>query len=463
MANDSRSLSFLNSASIGLGPFDDLKSPFAPQKKRFPLLSRSEKRLSFPERSWMGQARFHLGFTLIELLVVVAIIGVLVGTLLPAVQAGREAARRMSCSSHLKQLGIGVHNYHSAFRQMPIHGCGPTNEMSNSAGAAFGDDSPGGGGGYTRIELSYLVGLLPFVEQQGLWEEIRHPLVDAENRTWPAFGPRAAQPLYPPWVSEVPTYRCPSDPGFGVPSMGRTNFAACTGDGFYDAENGVTIWRFGRWQYETDRRQLIRARCGMRGAFVPRKSMKFRDITDGLSQTVLLGEIATDLGDRDIRTHASTNNGGTLAVANNPKRCADDDAPQINPLRPRFWDPNYVIAGAPVTRRGYRWAIFHQLQTQFNTILPPNAEVCLAGHTDTRGIVPPSSRHPGGCHALMVDGAVKFITDSIEAGDSRAPCVYCLALDAGANSVTPPGSASPYGLWGAMGTRASGEVIDVDF
>ncbi len=400
------------------------------------------------------------GFTLVELLVVIAIIGVLIGLLIPAVQAAREAARRMSCGNNLKQIGLGVHNYHSAHHQMPIHGVGPTNENINSA--AFGVADANDGSGYTRIELSYLVGLLPFVEQQALWVQISNPMVEADGDRWPAFGPRATQGNYPPWATDIPTYRCPSDPGFGVPSLGRTNYAACTGDGIYDAENGVTIWRFGRWQYESDLLQMNRARCGMRGAFVPRASMRFRDILDGLSNTVLVAEIATDLGDRDIRTHPSTNNGGTLVVADNPKTCADATPAQIDPTRPRFWDPGYVIAGTAVSRRGYRWAIFHSLQTQFNTILPPNSEVCLAGHTDTRGIVPPSSRHVGGVYILMADGAVKFISDSIESGNSRTPSVYCDALTSEVDSVTPAGSKSPYGLWGALGTRAAAESIDHD-
>jgi prepilin-type N-terminal cleavage/methylation domain-containing protein len=401
-------------------------------------------------------------FTLVELLVVIAIIGILVGLLLPAVQAAREAARRMSCSNNVRQIGIGVHNYHSAFKQLPIHGTGATNETNNAAGGADQND----GTGYTRLELSFLVGLLPFVEQAGLWADISNPMIEDDGDIWPAFGPRATQGNYPPWATDIPTFRCPSDPGFGVPSLGRTNYSACTGDGFYDAENGVTIWNSStnRWEYESDSRQMVRAQCGMRGAFVPRKSMKFRDFLDGLSNTIMVGEITTDLGDRDIRTHASTNNGGTLAVGNNPKTCADSTSPnQIDPTRPTFWDPNYTIAGAPVTRRGYRWAIFHPLQTQFNTILPPNSEVCLAGHTDTRGIVPPSSRHAGGAHFMMGDGAVIFMSDSIEAGNPRTPTVYCRALTAETDSVSRPGTKSNYGLWGALGTRASGETIEEQF
>ncbi|TWU55618.1 DUF1559 domain-containing protein [Rubripirellula reticaptiva] len=396
-------------------------------------------------------------FTLVELLVVIAIIGILVGLLLPAVQAAREAARRMSCSNNAKQIALGLHNYHSAYKQLPIHGGGPTNEFENSTGAAIRTD----GRGFTRLELSYLVGLLPFVEQQAMWEMVSNPLNEPDGDVWPAFGPRPTLGSYPPWATDVPTFRCPSDPGFGLPALGRTNYACCTGDAFYDAEEGATIWNTGanRWEYETDARQMQRVRSGMRGAFVTRKSMKFRDMTDGLSNTIMFGEIISGLTDRDKRSVSFTNaKGGFVQVANNPKRC--QDIGYIDPLRPRFWT---AAANVTFSERGSRWADLHTLQTQMNTILPPNAEVCLVGSSDTYGMAPPSSQHNGGVHVSLCDGSVRFVTDSIEAGTSTTPTIYYRALSSEVSSTTPPGSPSPFGLWGALGTRASKETIDEDF
>ena len=90
--------------------------------------------------------RYHVrrGFTLVELLVVIAIIGVLVGLLLPAVQAAREAARRMSCSNNFKQIGLGVHNYHSAYKQLPMLGAGTNSwdAFTNMGGTMGGRDTP---------------------------------------------------------------------------------------------------------------------------------------------------------------------------------------------------------------------------------------------------------------------------------------------------------------------------------
>ena len=123
----------------------------------------------------------------------------------------------------------------------------------------------------------------------------------------------------------------------------------------------------------------------------------------------------------------------------NPKYCADNN--QIDPERPRFWATTGVNYTAAATMRGYRWADQRPLYTTVATILPPNSEVCLVANHGGHGAVPPSSRHQGGAHVLMGDGAVVFITDSIEAGDQNNGQV---GLGFTGNRV--PGSQSPYGL-----------------
>ncbi len=180
------------------------------------------------------------GFTLVELLVVIAIIGVLVGLLLPAVQAAREAARRMSCSNNFKQLGLALHNYHSAYDQIPMHGAGtesPGGVPVPLGNANATDNWWTSYGNCNAWRLSALVGMTPFMEQQAIWEQISNPsLIDATNPTttfttpWPAMGPVPDTARYVPWVTEIPTLRCPSDPGVGLPALGRTNYAMCMGD-----------------------------------------------------------------------------------------------------------------------------------------------------------------------------------------------------------------------------------------
>jgi len=404
----------------------------------------------------------RLAFTLVELLVVIAIIGVLVGLLLPAVQAAREAARRMSCSNNCKQLGLAFHNYHSAFNQFPIHMGGTRPGFTAGNWWQASDES-------NRLSLSVFVGLTPFFEQTALWEQISNPNVEdlsspgtIRNPPWPAMGPtptdennqygsgvNTRNTAYAPWMTELATLRCPSDPGTGLPAMGRTNYAACLGDAnrFTDAGpfrnhlQRTDIWRF----EETN--------AAGRGVFKTRIKTAFRDILDGTANTILAGEIATDLGDRSTTTRPRGGLGFT-AVQDNPQVCR----PDVDPQRPQFWKPGLTSLVAANQGRGFRWASGCAPYTVMNTILPPNSETCLAiGHTGN-GILPPSSRHQGGAHVVMADGAVKFVTNSIEAGNQTAGTVR-----RGRTGDRAPGSPSPYGLWGALGTRASKETVEIDF
>ncbi len=411
----------------------------------------------------MRQPKLRRGFTLVELLVVIAIIGVLIGLLLPAVQAAREAARRMSCSNNFKQIGLGLHNYHSAYKQLPTHMGGTTSDGRNTTGAEELRPPTG----HNNLFLSAVVGITPFLEQQALWELIANPY-QSENPpgtpvgTYQAMGPRPDKGLgganghatepYEPWLTEIPTLRCPSDPGKGLPARGRTNYAACIGDSSRFSNNGP---RNPQGAISTGRSRQSRA--SQRGVFVPRKiETKFRDILDGLANTIAMGEIATDLGDRDVRTHLGSVRAGGLRpwAAGAAIQCE----PMKDPVRPRFWDPSATLAGGAQAKRGYAWAHGLPFWSSINTILPPNREVCAWNGVSSEGIYPPSSRHQGGCHILMADGAVIFITDSIEAGDSTSAQVVD-GTPGGAGGLLP-GSMSPFGLWGALGTRAVKETIE---
>lgn len=417
------------------------------------------------------RSRVAKGFTLVELLVVIAIIGVLVGLLLPAVQAAREAARRMSCSNNFKQIGLAMHNYHSAYKQLPRQAGGTGLEIGRGAWWEGSTTT-------NHEELSAFVGLTPFMEQQALWEQIanggtRTATWNGTNAlpgragtlgAWQPMGPNprldrdgGASRHFVPFVTEIPTLRCPSDPGTGLPGGGRTNYAVCCGDSWTQvwdiAEKDHQLINRGNWAAQwfaaTDR-----------GFYSRRKDRKFRDILDGLANTIAGGEIITDLSDRDKRSALGAVTQSWVVEAQ-PSHCVD--AGWISAETPQFWCDTGETGCTPPTRymdgeagRGMNWAWAAFTMTVMHTIRPPNSELCEAHWYDNVGTCPPSSRHQGGVHVLMGDGAVVFITDSIEAGDQRAPVI-------GANLGGPPhraGKKSPYGLWGALGSRGAKETIE---
>ena len=211
------------------------------------------------------------GFTLVELLVVIAIIGILVGLLLPAVQVAREAARRMQCSNNVRQLGLAIHNYESANRRIP------SGWIANNA-----HGEPGWG---------WAAALLPFMEGSNLHNQINFRL--------PIENPVHDQVR----VTVVPTFLCPSDTG---PNL----FDIAAGDGhdhdhehhhaalegvddspekLFQVSKSNVIGLFGTFELEV-------APYNGDGMFYGNSRIKFRDVTDGLSNTLMVGERNSRLG-----------------------------------------------------------------------------------------------------------------------------------------------------------------------
>ena len=363
------------------------------------------------------------GFTLVELLVVIAIIGILVGLLLPAVQAAREAARRMQCSNNLKQLGLGALNYESAYKAFPSRQAGTGTLPS------YGQ----------RMRLSGFCVMLPFMEQTALWNNIQ----TAQANQWGTFHRTNGQ--------QLPFLGCPSDPGWG--SQTDPNGRTWTGNVCYAMSAGDCYARAG-WDELGERSDraisVSRPVIQTRGVFGRHTYTKIGAVTDGTSNTLAFSE-------RRIPT--SQTGKGMVAWS------AGDKSEYV-PLTCRaLWGgggagANYNAAFVRFnrdTQAGYRWAdgaaFFHAV----TTILPPNTAVCLIGNSDDwnatgghygPGLWTATSEHTGGVQCAYVDGSVHFVSESIDAGN--------LGIVAPSEN---GGGISPYGVWGSLGSKTGGEVI----
>jgi prepilin-type N-terminal cleavage/methylation domain-containing protein/prepilin-type processing-associated H-X9-DG protein len=330
--------------------------------------------------------RCRCAFTLVELLVVIAIIGVLVALLLPAVQAAREAARRQQCQSNLRQLSLGLANYESARGAYP-----PAFEYHKNQDPS---SLP-----ITMFGPNWAVRLLPYIEQASLFNQIDKAAI--VPGVWPAGQA-------PPSMSHannaavrkavLTVFRCPSDAEYGntmtqvgsgatLSEWARGNYAANAGNGplIRGGANDASIWGPDSGGWKDGRR---------RGVMGPNVAAKMKGITDGTSNTLLLGEVRAGITAVDRRGTWALGQAGASVLAWFGQT-GDDNGPNVCS---QWADDTFGVKAADV-----------DLMTR----------ECMPDHWESNDQKQATVRstHPGGVNIGLADGSAHFISNEVDLGD----------------------------------------------
>jgi len=353
------------------------------------------------------------GFTLIELLVVIAIIAVLIALLLPAVQAAREAARRAQCVNNLKQLGLAMHNYHSANNSFPPAASASNNPLNKMDGPGFNCVKWMGWSAHGM--------LLSYVEGNPIYNAINF---NFDPISWPSY----------PFNSTFSNVRlglflCPSDGNAGQSYINN-----------YYASVGTTTLAGGDMSPRDD--------CSVAGdstgIFYYGKANGLQNILDGSSNTVAFSEGLVGTQSNKIRLRTTGPNVDGLGSVYDVSASPAAILTIFQKCTTQFQAAMTSGAGLHASRGRY-WAWGAEGESLFNTIVPPNSQQyqwdgcrfgcqgCGWDSTDHMNLTNATSNHPGGCNALFADGSVRFIKASISMP-----------------------------TWWALGTRAGGEVISAD-
>ncbi|MCA9051671.1 MAG: DUF1559 domain-containing protein [Planctomycetaceae bacterium] len=326
------------------------------------------------------------GFTLIELLVVIAIIAILIALLLPAVQQAREAARRTQCRNNLKQLGLALHNYHDIFKQFPPAAiCAARGNGYPHCGGGSATNDPNENSRHANWSATWVVALMPYFDQANLYNQF-DPNVGRDNP-----GNSGNNAINAPVTTTILTaLKCPSDPGKSAPIVNSNGNGGAFWRGNYGASMGAGSGTHNAHFNDSSRKGVFHVAM--------QYGAKIRDILDGTSNTVALGELIVrpDGNNNDNSTGAWGMAGAaTVSARRNGAVPADVLMPNQNAILKRERTPHCDNGITPTS---------------------PNAHLFDCDDTTNQDLWQAHrSRHEGGVQVGVADGSVKFVSENIDA------------------------------------------------
>ena len=344
------------------------------------------------------------GFTLVELLVVISIIGILMGLLLPAVNSARESARRLQCCNNVKQMALAAIAYEQQQKIFP---------------PAATSNSPTDQGSYqvSNLKANWIILCLPNMDQSALYDEIMGMLKQSTSNyinSTVSLSTNSAVTMAKCRATEISFFKCPSDTNCRSPftngqsdfKWARGNYGANVGLHFISTLASDTYW----------------SNIKYRGIMGGNKSISVAEITDGSTNTILLGELRAGINDKDSRGTWAIGGAGSSAIANHGWAGDANGPNSLNSCADNIYKCSAI-----------------GLKSEELVQLKMPCPVSYSGTEQNSNLqATPRSMHAGGLHVALGDGSARWISDNIQTGSSSDNLSVwdCLNLSADGRSIS---------------------------